>query len=118
MGCKGPLHTAPGRRALNAPVYVATDARAAGLDAHVWRFVRTFPCAFFLEDFAEQTRPLDALRSEVDGVPLGPFLRPFVEAMVAGQAWQVVGTEGSTFSGFVMDVLWRKYHGFQIVQRG
>ena len=116
--CRGRLHSAPRLRRLNAPLYIATDATSPSLNPLLWRFLRTFPCAFFLEDFAEQTRPLDALRSEVDGVPLGPFLRPFVEAMVAGQAWQVVGTEGSTFSGFVMDVLWRKYHGFQIVQRG
>ena len=54
----------------------------------------------------------------MDGVPLGRFLMPFLDAMVVGQAWQVVGTEQSTFSAFVTDVLWRRYHGFEIVQRG
>ncbi|TBU61567.1 hypothetical protein BD310DRAFT_920276 [Dichomitus squalens] len=116
--CRGRLHSAPRLRRLNAPLYIATDATSPSLNPLLWRFLRTFPCSFFLEDFAEQTRPLDALRSEVDGVPLGSFLMPFVEAMVAGQAWQVIGTESSTFSAFVTDVLWRRYHGFQIVQRG
>jgi len=37
---------------------------------------------------------------------------------VVGKAWEVVGTEGSTFSRFVQDVLWRTYHGWEIVQRG
>ncbi|KAH9942521.1 uncharacterized protein BXZ73DRAFT_40857 [Epithele typhae] len=119
--CRGPLHTAPHLRALNAPLYVATDAREPTLAAPLWRFVRTFPCAFFLEDFAGDTRytgALRGLRNPADGVALGPFLMPLLDAMVAGQAWAVVGTEGSTFSAYVTDVLWRTHHGYEIVQRG
>ncbi|KAM5534556.1 hypothetical protein V8D89_011760 [Ganoderma adspersum] len=116
--CRGLLHNAPHLRRLNAPLYISTDAISPTLNPLLWRFLRTFPCTFFLEDFAEQTRPLGVLRSELDGVPLGSFLMPFVDAMVAGQAYQVVGTESSTFSAFVTDVLWRRYHGFEIVQRG
>lgn len=118
VSCRGPLHTAPELRRLNAPLYIATDAHHPSLSPVLWRFIRTFPCAFFLEDFAAHTRPLHALRSEADGVPVGGFLMPFLDAMVVGQAWQVVGTEQSTFSTFVTDVLWRTYRGFEIVQRG
>ncbi|PIL35934.1 hypothetical protein GSI_01594 [Ganoderma sinense ZZ0214-1] len=118
FSCRGLLHSAPHLKRLNAPLYISTDAGSPTLNPLLWRFLRTFPCTFFLEDFTEQTRPLGALRSEMDGVPLAKFLMPFVDAMVAGQAYQVVGTELSTFSGFVTDVLWRRYHGFEIVQRG
>ncbi|KAI0744287.1 hypothetical protein C8Q80DRAFT_1186080 [Daedaleopsis nitida] len=118
ISCRGSLHTARKLHVLNVPLYIATDAHNPSLNPVLWRFLRTFPCAFFLEDFAEHTRPLRALLSETDGVPVGGLLMPFLDAMVIGQAWQVVGTEQSTFSTFVTDVLWRTYHGFAIVQRG
>ncbi|KAI0744290.1 hypothetical protein C8Q80DRAFT_889485 [Daedaleopsis nitida] len=118
ISCREPLHTARKLHVLNVPLYIATDAHNPSLNPVLWRFIRTFPCAFFLEDFAEHTRPLRALLSETDGVPVGGLLMPFLDAMVVGQAWQVVGTEQSTFSTFVTDVLWRTYHGFAIVQRG
>ncbi|KAI8992878.1 hypothetical protein BD414DRAFT_482552 [Trametes punicea] len=116
--CRAPLHGSPRLALLNAPLFISTDASSPGFNALLARFTRTFPCSFFLEDFPEQIAPLGKLRSPLDGVPLGRFLMPFLDAMVVGQAWQVVGTEQSTFSAFVTDVLWRTYHGFEIVQRG
>ncbi|KAI0645975.1 hypothetical protein C8Q79DRAFT_967237 [Trametes meyenii] len=116
--CRAPLHTSPALLPLNAPLYVATDAHSPASNPLLKRFTHTFPCAFFLTDFPGHTEPLRALKSPEDGVPLARFLMPFLDAMVAGQAWQVVGTEQSTFSTFVGDVLWRRYHGFEIVQRG
>ncbi|KAI0746086.1 hypothetical protein C8Q76DRAFT_706100 [Earliella scabrosa] len=118
LTCRGPLHMTAKLQTLNAPLFVATDAHNPSVNPLLWRFTRTFPCSFFLEDFPEHTRSLGTLRSKTDGVPLGRFLMPFLDAMVVGQAWQVVGTEQSTFSAFVTDVLWRRYHGFEIVQRG
>jgi hypothetical protein len=41
---------------------------------------------------------------------LGDFLLPFVDAMVVANASAFVGTEESTFSQFIQDVLWGKYH--------
>lgn len=116
--CRGPLHTSPRLTSLNAPLFVSTDARSPAHNGLLVRFTRTFPCIFFLDDFPEDVASLRDLKSPVDGVPLCPFLMPFLDAMVVGQAWQVVGTEQSTFSAFVTDVLWRTYHGFEIVQRG
>ncbi|KAH9859122.1 hypothetical protein C2E23DRAFT_801496 [Lenzites betulinus] len=118
ISCRSPLHTSPGLAALNAPLFISTDARSPASNPVLKRFTRTFPCTFFLSDFPEQAAPLRALRSPVDGVPLAAFFMPFLDAMVVGQAWQVVGTEQSTFSAFVTDILWRRYHGFKIVQRG
>jgi hypothetical protein len=61
---------------------------------------------------------LDTLRNEYDGVYMHNFWTPVLDAMVVEKSWGVVGTEGSTFSQFVQDVLWRTYHGWEIVQRG
>ncbi|KAI0355781.1 hypothetical protein OH77DRAFT_1496012 [Trametes cingulata] len=118
FACRAPLHTSAHLAPLNAPLFISTDAQSPTFNPLLARFTRTFPCSFFLEDFPEQMAPLGTLKSPVDGVPLGRFLMPFLDAMVVGQAWQVVGTEQSTFSAFVTDVLWRRYHGFEIVQRG
>ncbi|KAI9061754.1 hypothetical protein FKP32DRAFT_1575273 [Trametes sanguinea] len=118
FSCRAPLHTSSNLSLLNAPLFISTDARSPTYNPLLARFTRTFPCSFFLEDFPEQVAPLGKLHSPIDGVPLGSFLMPFLDAMVVGQAWQVVGTEQSTFSAFVSDVLWRTYQGFDIVQRG
>lgn len=118
LACPGALHTSPALAPLNTPLFIASDVAAPRADPLLAHFTRTFPCAFFLGDFRVQTAPLDALLSGADGVGLRPFLTPFLDAMIVGRAWAVVGTEQSTYSAFVGDVLWRTYHGFEIVQRG
>ena len=65
-----------------------------------------------------QMAPLGPLASARDGVLLKPFLEPLLDAMVVAHAVRVVGTEGSTFSRFVEDVLWRVYHGLDVVSKG
>ncbi|KAI0630084.1 hypothetical protein C8Q77DRAFT_1038319, partial [Trametes polyzona] len=116
--CRKTPHPSAKLAALNAPVFVSTDAPSPASNLLLARFTHTFPCTFFLGDFPTQVTSLRDLKSPVDGVPLGSFMMPFLDAMVVGQAWQVVGTEQSTFSAFVTDVLWRRYHGYEIVQRG
>ena len=118
LACPGAPHTAPSLAPLNTPLFIATDVGLPRGDALLARFTRTFPCTFFLGDFRAQTAPLAALAGAADGVALAPLLAPFLDAMIAGRAWAVVGTEQSTYSAFVADVLWRTYHGFEIVQRG
>ncbi|KAK0212591.1 hypothetical protein DFS33DRAFT_1249085 [Desarmillaria ectypa] len=116
--CRGIRHTASHLFALNTPLYIATDADDPTNDPALSLFLRTFPCTFFLEDFPEQTAVLDPLVNEYDGIKLKPFLLSFLDSMVVAKAWQVVGTNGSTFSQFVQDALWTTYHGIDIVQRG
>ncbi|OCH87920.1 hypothetical protein OBBRIDRAFT_698424, partial [Obba rivulosa] len=118
LRCPGPLHTRAHLARLNTPLFLATDAPAPRAHPALARIVQTFPCTFVLADFGPATAGLGALTSAADGVRLAGFLGPFLDAMVAGCAWAVVGTEGSTFSAFVGDVLWRTYHGWEIVQRG
>ncbi|KAK0461017.1 uncharacterized protein EV420DRAFT_1267139 [Desarmillaria tabescens] len=116
--CRGIRHTASRLFALNTPLYIATDSNDPTNDPALSLLLRTFPCTFFLEDFPEQTAVLDSLVNEYDGIKLKSFLLSFLDSMVVAKAWQVVGTNGSTFSQFVQDALWTTYHGLDIVQRG
>jgi hypothetical protein len=103
---------------LNTPLFISTDVEDPLTNPSLVLFLRTFPCTFFLSDFAAHTVALGKLQNGYDGVMLKDFLLPFLDAMIVGKAWKVVGTEGSTFSRFVQDVLWRTYHDLDIVQRG
>lgn len=118
LRCRSRLHTAPQYTILNTPLYIATDAADPVKDPSLSLFLRTFPCVFFLGDFVDHTQSLNMLRNDYDGIELKRFLLPFVDAMVAGRAREIVGTEGSTFSRFVEDVLWTTYHGIAVKVRG
>ncbi|KAH9169189.1 hypothetical protein EDB89DRAFT_1854751 [Lactarius sanguifluus] len=102
--------------ALNVPLFVATDME----DAPALAPLRAaFPCMVLMRDLVvPEVRALGRLVNAEDGVRLGPFLVPLLEAAIAAQAWAVVGTEGSTFSSYVEDLLWQREHGREIVQRG
>jgi hypothetical protein len=148
MQCKGTLHTSKDRTVLNTPLYISTDVPHPEGHPALDLFLKTFPCTFFLSDFkrpnsssslaaaipvllpqeltntslhssfSSPLQHLSTLRNPYDGLMLKDFLHPFLDAVVAGRAWAVVGTPGSTFSQFVEDVLWREWKGWEIVQRG
>jgi hypothetical protein len=110
LKCRSPRHAEDRYHLLNIPLYVATDLENPEIHPLLSTFRRAFPCIFFLQDFAAETRPLEKLKSLYDGVDLRHFTLPFVDALVLGKALKVVGTEGSTFSRFVEDVLWTSLH--------
>lgn len=116
--CRNRLHTLPSLRRLNVPLFIATDAPDGLDDPLLAPLIRTFPCTFTLASFETETRHLGGLRNGYDGVHLAGYVAPIVDALVMGMAWGVVGTEGSTFSRYVVDVLWRVSHGWDIVERG
>jgi len=136
LPCRGALHTATSLMHLNIPLFVSTDSPDPSADPLLALFLRTFPCTFFLSDVLPALQRqllrdydltnnskygsanIDHLLNRYDGVPLKPFLLPFMDAMIVGNAWGISGTDDSTFSAFVEDVLWRTYHGWEIVQRG
>lgn len=115
--CTGKLHGEPRLVPLNVPLFVATDVEDALLLAPLRA---AFPCMILLRDLAEiaEVGMLDQLVSADDGVRLGSFLAPLLEAAIVARGWAVVGTEGSTFSTYVEDLLWRWDHGDRIVERG
>jgi hypothetical protein len=116
--CRDRLHYDTELQALNIPLYISTDVPNPRNHPLLHSFRRTFPCVFFLDDFPEETRPLDFIVNGYDMIHLKPFILPFVDAMVLGHASQIVTTRGSTFSSFARDVLWRRYHGLDIIERG
>ncbi|KAJ7502840.1 hypothetical protein B0H11DRAFT_606041 [Mycena galericulata] len=118
LRCRGHRHRSANMDRLNIPLFISTDARSPATDPSFSGFMRTFPCTFFLSDFAVHIQRLDSLQNGYDAAPMKPFLLPLLDAMVVGRAWVVAGTEGSTFSRFIQDVLWRRRHGLDIVERG
>ena len=118
LTCRNRLHTTPALRRLNVPLFIATDAPDGLDDPLLAPLTRAFPCTFILGSFKAETAHLEGLRNGYDGVRLAGYLAPIVDALVMGGAWAVVGTEGSTFSRYVGDVLWRVSHSWDIVERG
>ena len=118
LSCRNRLHTMPGLRRLNVPLFIATDAPDGLEDPLLAPLIRAFPCTFILGSFKAETAALEGLRNGYDGVRLVGYVAPIVDALVMGGAWAVVGTEGSTFSRYVEDVLWRVSHDWEIVERG
>ncbi|TFK45754.1 hypothetical protein OE88DRAFT_1740021 [Heliocybe sulcata] len=115
--CQQPSSNLPDPR-LSIPLFISTDASDPRSHPLLQPFLLLFPCTFFLSNFTSELGCLNDLQNPYDALKLKPFLLPFVDAMVAGKARYMIGTEGSTFSAYVQDVLWRTYHGWEIVQRG
>ncbi|KAF9467341.1 hypothetical protein BDZ94DRAFT_1249121 [Collybia nuda] len=118
LKCRGQLHVRRRFNRFNIPLFVSTDVPNPLVNPLLTRFHKVFPCIFYLSDFAADFASLGHLQNDDDGVMLGEFLLPFLDAMVVAHAWKFVGTEKSTFSSFAQDILWRRYHGRPIVQRG
>lgn len=116
--CSNPMYRGSLMSKLNTPMYIATDAPNPQQNKLLQPFLDTFPCIFFLDDFKEATYQLDGIVNGYDGLYMGGFLRPFLDAMVLGHAEKIVITPGSTFSSFVKDFLWRRYHGLAAIERG
>ncbi|KAJ3772965.1 hypothetical protein FB446DRAFT_734721 [Lentinula raphanica] len=118
LRCRRDHHTSSALIPLNVPLYIATDARAPATNSDLALFYHAFPCAFHLGDFLPHLHTLDHLENLYDGLRLKSFLIPFLDAMIVGKASHAIGTPGSTFSTYVTDVLWPKYHDLEISERG
>lgn len=116
--CRRPWHQSPLLSRFNVPLFISTDVTDPVNHPLLRRFFDTFPCSFVLADFADEISPLYRMKSGYDGLMMHGYLLPFLDAIVAGKAHRLEGTDGSTFSQFVKDILWRKYHDWEIVQRG
>ncbi|KAH7344595.1 hypothetical protein B0J17DRAFT_763372 [Rhizoctonia solani] len=94
---------------LGIPLFVATDAAHPRSHPSLAIFHRTFPCTFVLSDFPDEVKSLVALHRLGDTSPIGRFLIPLVDAVVAGHATHVIGTQSSTFSKYVTSILHPAY---------
>ncbi|KZS90741.1 hypothetical protein SISNIDRAFT_457354 [Sistotremastrum niveocremeum HHB9708] len=113
LHCRAPLHPPP-FDILNTPIFLSTDAPSPNTHPLIQRFLLSFPCVFFLSDFET---PFHIVNGD-DGKDMNHYLMGFLDAMVASLGARVVGTKNSTFSAYIQDVLWRKYHGWPITSRG
>jgi hypothetical protein len=103
--CKGQRHTLPHLLPLNMPLFIATDANQHATHPLLMRFHCTFPCTFYLSDFAADVAPLKHLQNKADGLKLNELLFPFVDAMVVAQASMFAGLQPSTRLGHAAVVL-------------
>ncbi|CAE6531920.1 unnamed protein product [Rhizoctonia solani] len=94
---------------LGLPLFIATDAAHPRSHSSLAIFHETFPCTFVLSDFPEEVKSLLALHRQGDTSPIGRFLIPLVDAVVAGHATHVIGTQNSTFSQYVTSILHPAY---------
>lgn len=111
LPCRGKLHQGDKLSPLNIPVYISTDAKELEGNPFIATFTRTFPCTYFITDFVKETQELGEASKVLEAGFDTMHLLPFIDAMVVGRAWRVVGTEGSTFSKFVKQILWPVYSG-------
>ncbi|KAG2015842.1 hypothetical protein CC2G_009073 [Coprinopsis cinerea AmutBmut pab1-1] len=95
---------------VGVPLFISTDVENPRTHPLLAPILTTFPCTFFLSDFDRETAELADLQNPVDGIRLGDFFMPFLDAMVVANAALVVGTEGSTFSKYIVTTLWPSYH--------
>ncbi|EUC65356.1 transmembrane protein, putative [Rhizoctonia solani AG-3 Rhs1AP] len=94
---------------LGIPLFIATDAAHPRAHPSLAIFHKTFPCTFVLSDFPDEVKSLHALHRQGDMSPIGRFLIPLVDAVVAGHATHVIGTQNSTFSQYVTSTLHTAY---------
>ncbi|KAG8762916.1 hypothetical protein FRC11_007148 [Ceratobasidium sp. 423] len=94
---------------LGVPLFIATDAAHPRSHPSLAIFHETFPCTFVLSDFPDEVKSLVALHRPGDASTVGQFLIPLVDAVVAGHATHVIGTQNSTFSNYVTSILHPTY---------
>lgn len=91
LKCRGSLYTDPDLKALNSPIYLATDISKPIHHLHLSIFFNSFPCVFVLKDFMDsksfidQFKVLENLRSSTDGLKLHHFLHPLLEAIISAK---------------------------------
>ncbi|RUP44040.1 hypothetical protein BC936DRAFT_150026 [Jimgerdemannia flammicorona] len=99
-------------------VYMATDAQYPRANRIFASLYNAYPCTFTLGDFLADEginwKELRAARNPYDGVSLERYFIPMIDATAAANGRVVIGSKGSTFSGFVYqmhDVFCRPRNG-------
>ncbi|KAG9103924.1 hypothetical protein FRC06_006869 [Ceratobasidium sp. 370] len=103
LSCPSPSpHTRSGPKVsdLGVPLFIATDAPNPRAHSSLALFYATFSCVFVLSDFRQELDSLNVFQ-DADGLPIGDFLVPLVDAVVAGQATHVIGTRNRSVELFM-----------------
>lgn len=94
---------------LSTTLFVATDAKSH-MHPALQPFLSLHPCLFFISDFPQARAELAQVVNPLDDSPMERFLLPFLDSMVAAHSAAFIGTPESTFSKYIEDVLWPRYH--------
>jgi hypothetical protein len=86
-------------------MFLATDANHSHKDPKFSQLYKSYPCIFTLTDMLSQDDPtwdvMDQYRTSHTNASMRKFFIPLVDALVASRGHAFIGTEGSTFSGYI-----------------
>ncbi|CAG8493201.1 8286_t:CDS:1 [Paraglomus occultum] len=85
----------------NIPLFVATDLESDSPELATLR--KTFSCLLILNDFNNYLSDFDVV-NPADGVNIRKQFFPFIDLVVASKGGVFVGTKGSTFSGYSLQM--------------
>ncbi|KAF9584574.1 hypothetical protein BGW38_005970 [Lunasporangiospora selenospora] len=91
-------------------VFLATDVRHPRQDPLFQEYLEQFPCTVFLTDFEGSLAILEKVQNPIDGVRMFPHIVALMDASLAAMGRDFMGTDQSTFSGYIANHLWPKYH--------
>jgi len=83
------------------PIYAATDLEPDSPELASLR--KAFPCLFILSDFNNYLTGFEIV-NPTDGVNIRKYLFPFIDLVVASKGGVFIGTKGSTFSGYSLQM--------------
>ncbi|KIM33444.1 hypothetical protein M408DRAFT_309739 [Serendipita vermifera MAFF 305830] len=95
---------------LSTNLFIATDARSPRKHPALQPFLSSHPCLYFISDFPQVKSELAQIVNPLDHTPMERFFLPFLDALVASRSATVIGTPESTFSKYIEDVLWPRFH--------
>ncbi|KAI8887497.1 hypothetical protein K501DRAFT_242307 [Backusella circina FSU 941] len=86
-------------------IFLATDANYPHNDPKFSQLYKSYPCIFTLNDILSEDNVIwnlmDQYRTSHTNTSMRKFLIPLVDALVASKGHAFIGTEGSTFSGYI-----------------
>ncbi|CAM0140172.1 unnamed protein product [Umbelopsis sp. WA50703] len=82
-------------------LFMATDSKDPRNDPNLRTLFDNYVCSFTLLDFPDATKSIKATSPRDNHTEIGPLLLPLVDAVIASYGKDFVGTQGSTFSGYV-----------------
>ncbi|OAQ35036.1 hypothetical protein K457DRAFT_1894841 [Linnemannia elongata AG-77] len=91
-------------------IFMATDVHQPRSAPLLKEFLDRFPCTMFLSDFRESNALLEKIRNPVDNVLMWPYMVALMDANLAAKGRVFQGTDRSTFSAYIINHLWPKYH--------
>lgn len=104
---------------------MATDAPNPASNKAFSLLYSSYPCTFTIDSFstASNQPAWDALTKATnahDGAPLKKYLIPLIDATIASRGRLFIGTEASTFSGYVYrlhDVFWSQQQAASLTSK-